>query len=263
MRVVSIYIYPLKSGVGVAVDEAVAEERGFRGDRRLMVVDTTGTFLSQRKHPRLGYVRVERCEDEIALHAAGREPVTVGAGGVPLDVTVWGDTVRAIDRGPDASRWLSELLGVEARLVEMPGAARRLVEDDDVAVSFADGYPYLLTSTASLADLNARIDGPPVPMRAFRPNIIIGGSAAWAEDDWSEIQIGNAEFEVAKPCTRCKIPTLDPDDPERRRLDGEPLRTLATFRRRADGGGVLFGENLICRTPGKTIRAGDEVSVLR
>lgn len=262
MNVTSLYVYPLKSGRGVSKQATVAQERGFAGDRRLMVVDRTGTFLSQRTHPRLGYVRLNYgAQGAVTLRTPDGSSVTAGRPlGLAIDVTVWGDPVRAIDRGPDAARWLTELLGTDARLVEMPDTFRRPVDGSDVAVSFADGYPYLLTTTASLDDLNHRLRGAPVPMEAFRPNIVLSGSQPWAEDEWRRLRIGAAEFEVMTPCTRCKIPTLDPSEPTCARDDGEPLRTLATFRRGDDG--VLFGMNLICRTPDVTLRVGDDVELL-
>jgi hypothetical protein len=138
-----------------------------------------------------------------------------------------------------------------------------------VEVSFADSYPYLVANTTSLDDLNARIlvdsrhkaqNYPAIPMAAFRPNFVVSGAAAWAEDTWKRLRVGDAEFEVVSPCERCKITTLDPSDPRKVRKDQEPLRTLAKFRRNADG--VIFASNAICRNPGVTINVGDVVEVL-
>jgi uncharacterized protein YcbX len=261
MNVESLHIYPLKSGAGVTLGRARADERGFHRDRRLMAVDQDGNFISQRTHPLLGYVQVQFTDAALQLQAPGEASLFIDVPHTsPTEVTIWGDTVQASELGPDATAWLSAFLGEDVRLVQMPESSIRPVSGHDVAVSFADGYPYLLTTTASLDDLNARIPGDPVPMLAFRPNIVVAGSEPWAEDSWSRIRIGDAEFELAGPCVRCKVPTLDPDAPDRRRLDGEPLRTLATFRRHE--GGVIFGENLICRTPGVMIRRGDDVEIL-
>lgn len=252
MNVQSLHIYPVKSIAGVSLERATAAARGFVGDRRFMVIDETGNFLSQRTHPMLGHVRAEGSDRAWVLRRDGADALTVDdVLGEPVDTTVWSDNVVAHRVSDAADAWFSELLDEPVRFVTMPAEPVRATKDGD-PVSFADGYPYLIAVEASLHALNDRIDGPPIPMAAFRPNIVVTGADAWAEDDWTRLTIGDAVFDIISPCERCRITTLDPDAPGRPRRDNEPLRTLATFRR-ADGG-VIFAVNAVCRTAAVTVR---------
>ena len=261
----SIWTYPLKSAAGVAVDAAAVERRGLAGDRRWMLVDTDGDFLSQRSHPRLALIDVEPTADGLCLSAPNQPPIEVsepGASAERLPVTVWGDAVDAALAPAAAHAWCTTHLDTDVRLVFMPDASRRAVDSEyavqaDDIVSFADGYPLLLASAASLADLNARLDAP-LPMNRFRPNLVVEGAAPWAEDTWRRIRIGDVIFQSVKPCGRCSVTTVDQQTATRGK---EPLKTLATFRRRAETGKVYFGWNLVPETTG-TLRAGDAVEVL-
>lgn len=266
MKVTSLHVYPLKSGQGLSIGSRRAEERGFEGDRRFMVTDPAGNFFTQRTHPQLGWVSVSGSDTRWRFEADGSAVEIDPMSGERVDTQVWDDPVRALDCGEDAAVWFSKLLETPARLVYMPDDAHRPSSaphpGDDIALSFADSCPYLIATTASLADLNSRIPGDDVPMRAFRPSIVVSETDAWAEDAWREIAIGDARFEAVKPCTRCKIVTLEPDRPQHRgRRDGEPLRTLAGFRRDARGE-VMFGVYFVCRTPGVVISAFDTVTVI-
>ena len=267
-RLASITLYPVKSAAGVDLDASRIEARGLAGDRRWMVVDPEGKCLTGREHPRLVLVRARIGDGGLRLEAPGRPPVTV-ARTVPGSgrdgahpVTMWNGDTRGVDAGDEAARWFSDLLETPARLVEMTDDCLRPVNPDVARpgdlVSFADGYPVLLIGRASLEELNARL-GAPTSMRRFRPNLVVEGAPPFAEDHWWRLRIGEVEFEGAKNCVRCEFPTIDPDtavkDPRR-----EPMRTLATFRRRPEGG-VFLGQNLIPRTLG-TVRAGDPVEVL-
>ena len=182
-----------------------------------------------------------------------------GAQGASLPVVVWRDKVNAIPVGGDADAWLSEFLAIDCRLVVFPYDARRAVDPDYAAatdqVGFADGFPFLLISQASLDDLNARL-AQPVPMLRFRPNLVVEGCAAYAEDGWRRIRIGELEFRVAKPCSRCIIPTIDPATAQR---SAEPLRTLMSYRRRDNR--IYFGQNLIHDGTGR-LAVGMPVEVL-
>jgi len=261
----SIHVYPLKSASGIAPNEADVERRGLAGDRRWMLVDGDGTFLSQRSHPRLALIGVKRTDEGLRLTAPDQESIDVVQPGASVErrtVTVWGDAVEAALASDAAHAWCAAFLETDVRLVYMPEASRRAVDaeyatrDDDV-VSFADGYPLLLTTTASLADLNDRLDAP-LPMDRFRPNVVVDGTAAWAEDAWRRIRIGAVTFRAVKPCGRCAVTTTDQQTAARGK---EPLKTLATFRRGADTGMVYFGWNLIPEAPGR-LRVGDAVDVL-
>ena len=271
-RVAEITLYPVKSAAGLDLDASRIEARGLAGDRRWMVVDPKGRCLTGRDHPRLVLVRAHLGDEGLRLEAPGTTPVTVaraarGAGpegeGAELGrVTIWGEDCQGVDAGDEAADWFSGLLETPVRLVEMtedclrppdPGVAR----PGDL-VSFADCFPVLLIGRASLDELNRRL-GSPTSMRRFRPNLVVEGARPFAEDHWWRLRIGEVEFEGAENCERCTFPTIDPDtgtkDPRR-----EPMRTLATFRRRPEGG-VFLGQNLIPRTLG-TIRVGDEVEIL-
>ncbi len=269
-RVSEISLYPLKSAAGLRLAACRIEARGLAGDRRWMVVGAEGRALTGREHPRLVLVRARIGDECLLLEAPGRASLVVprsgpvgprAAAGRTRPVTIWGEDCRAVDAGDEAARWFSDLLATPARLVEMTDECLRPA-DPEVArpgdlVSFADCYPVLVIGRASLEELNARL-GRPASMRRFRPNLVVEGARPFAEDHWWRLRIGEVEFEGAENCERCAFPTIDPDtaakDPRR-----EPMRTLATFRRRPEGG-VFLGQNLIPRTLG-TVRVGDEVEV--
>ena len=262
----SIHVYPLKSASGIAPDDAEVQRRGLAGDRRWMLVDDEGTFLSQRSHPRLALVQVETTSDGLRLSAPDQPPIDVPRpnGSVATEtVTVWGDAVDAALALSDAHAWCSAFLDEDVRLAYMPAASHRAVDAEyavqgDDIVSFADGYPLLLTTTASLADLNDRLSGEALPMNRFRPNVVVDGTDAWAEDAWRRVRIGNVVFRSVKPCGRCAVTTTDQQTAAR---GTEPLATLATFRRDAGTGKVYFGWNLIPEASGR-LRVGDAVEVL-
>jgi uncharacterized protein len=257
-----IAIYPVKSLRGIALAEAVVEPRGLRFDRRWLVVDANDRFVTQRILPRMSLVTVTIQDDGLTLAAQGIPELHVPASatGMSRQVTIWRDTVEARDAGEHAAAWLSEFLGRPCRLVQMPESTERAVnpaysQPGDI-VSFADGYPFLLIGQASLDDLNARMASP-LPMRRFRPNLVVTGAEPFEEDTWRRVRIGNIVFRVAKPCARCIMPTVDPDAGAF--AGKEPLRTLATFRK--VGSKVLFGQNLIAENVG-TLHASDQVEIL-
>ncbi len=261
MRVSGLYIYPIKSGPAVPVSTAVLLERGFEHDRRFMVTGPGGTFMSQRSHPALGRIALSLAEGRVAVRAEGigacswdLQPSSIAR----VDTRIWKDDVSATRVSEDADAFFTALLGEPAQLVAMPDESRRPVAGmEDIAVSFADGYPYLVVNTASLQDLNRRIEGAPLSMLAFRPNVVIDTDDPWAEDTWARLRVAQATLECVSNCERCSMTTLNPQLPDRPRPDGEPLRTLATFRR-GDSGAVEFGRNAVARGSG-TLRVGDDV----
>jgi uncharacterized protein YcbX len=264
MRLAEIRIYPVKSLRGDAHASAAVEPRGLAGDRRWLVVDEADCFLTQRELPHMATVAARNEPGGLTLSTPGRPPIFVPIpppDAAPRQVTIWRDTVEAVPAGPEAESWLTGALGEPCSLVYQANPTARPVNPAFAApgdvVSFADGYPLLATTTASLEDLNARLPAP-VPMPRFRPNLVIEGAAPWAEDHWRRIRVGAALFRTPKPCDRCSIPSIDQEtglrpDPE------EPLRTLKTFRRDATGR-VLFGVNLVPETLG-IIRVGDKVEL--
>ncbi|QSX76970.1 MOSC domain-containing protein [Agrilutibacter solisilvae] len=264
MNLSGLYLYPIKSTAALAVREAAVEAQGLANDRRWMVVNPAGRFVTGRELARLTLVRARPVAEGLVLEAPGMPSLAVATpdNGRPVDATVWDSTVAARGADPAADAWLSDFLLQPVRLVHMGPDSHRTIDEPqaraDDTVSFADGYPLLLISQASLDGLNARLPQP-VPMLRFRPNLVVGGAdAPHAEDHWRRVRVGEVEFDVVKTCTRCVFTTVDPQRGERD-PGGEPLRTLASYRRSDKG--ITFGQNLIPRSAG-TVRAGDPVEVL-
>ena len=259
----SIRLYPLKSAAALEPERAVVEARGLAGDRRWMVVDAEGRFVTARKHPRLVLIRARLDGPGLVLDAPEMPSLRlVAAGAQPrLAATVWRDRVDALVADAQADAWISRYLGFAARFVHMDADAARAVDpafsQSGDEVSFADGFPLLLISAAALDALNEKL-ATPVPMSRFRPNLVIAGVPPHAEDGWRSIRIGGIVFDVVKPCSRCVLTTVDP---LRGEFDpgGEPLRTLAGYRRSPLG--VTFGQNLIARGAGP-IAVGDALEIL-
>ncbi len=279
MHISEINIYPIKSLAGISVEAAMVEERGLRYDRRWMLTTLDGMFFTQREFPRMATLSVWIEEDGSGLGVAADR---FGDVFVPMDadsdkrqdVTIWGSVCEAAVYGAALNEWFSDVLGTECQLVKMPDNTRRSInprfDRGGEIVSFADGYPLMVLSEASLADLNSRLETP-LPMNRFRPNLVIAGADAFAEDDWKSVQIGDAEFRSTKACERCVITTVDQ---ARGEFDGkDPLKTLATYRICKDvipdryeslgvgANAVLFGQNLICESTGSSISVGDEIEV--
>lgn len=270
----SLHRYPVKSCRGWDLASAVVEPWGLAGDRRWMVTDPAGYGLTAREHRRLLLAEPEVLDDgRLRLHGPGLEPLVVdvpapGMGGDGLlGVHVWSTALDAAPASQGAADWFSTLIGEPARLVYLDDPTRRATSpaftDPGDRVSFADGYPLLVTTTASLDALNGWIaqgrrpfEGP-VPMVRFRPNVVIEGTAAWAEDGWRRIRIGEAEFRAVKGCSRCVMTMTDAVTIERGK---EPLATLARHRRWDHE--TWFGMNLVPSTPGAVIHTGDPVEIL-
>jgi uncharacterized protein YcbX len=263
LRVSELNVYPVKGCRGSSLREAQVGARGIVGDRSYMLVDDDGSFITQRSHPRMALIEPRFAESSLSLAAPGRDTLSIPVltHAEHRMVTVWRDSCQAVDQGDAAAEWATSFLGTHCRLVRMAEDFVRLV-DREYAVSerdevgFADGYPFLLTTEESLADLNARM-ATPLPMNRFRPSIVISGAEPFAEDRWRRIRIGAITFAVVKPCARCVVTTTDQSTAERGR---EPLQTLATYRR-VQGKGVMFGQNLIHGSTG-VIRVGDAVELI-
>ena len=265
IAITSLHVYPVKGLKGVDLQAANCTDRGLEHDRRWMVVDAQGEFFTQRDHPRMATVWTDLDAGELALSAPDAGSVAVPlkpSDGQPMSVRVWNSVCDALAVSPEADAWLSEYLGVTCRLVYMPDSSQRrsnpAYSGGDRLVGFADGYAYLLVGEASLADLNARLattKHPALPMNRFRPNIVVSGSDAYAEDGWKDIRVGSALLRGAKPCGRCQVTTTDQTTGEVR--GPEPLATLATYRDSKEFG-VMFGMNLVTVQAGE-VRVGDTV----
>lgn len=261
--------YPIKSCRGQAVDTAVVEPWGLAGDRRWMLVDHAGVAVTARKYPQLVLVSPELDDGGLRVQAPAADPLLVRtpAGFARTDVEVSSSRLAAAPASDEAHAWFSAVVGQPVRLVYLDDPARRRPNPRysraGDRVSFADGYPLLLATEESLTALNDLIaEGPraeegPVPMTRFRPNLVVAGAAAWAEDSWRVLRIGGARFRAAKACDRCVLTTIDPDTA---RKGKEPLSTLARHRRW--DGKAWFAINLIPDSPGAAVHVGDQVEVL-
>ena len=273
-RVSAVYVHPIKSCAGIAVNEALLVETGLEFDRAWMVVDGHGEMLTQREWPRLALIRPTLRTQDMVLRAPGMLALHLRLDTVeaPTRVQVWGDVVRAYDMGALAAHWFSDFLGCQVRLARFDPEETRLSEARWAGAvqaenAFADGFPLLVAGSASLADLNQRLAArgqAAVGMERFRPNLVLDGLQPWDEDHIDEIEIDTAEgvvrLKLVKPCTRCSIPNVDPATGT---TSSEPGDTLAGFRAdpRMDGA-LTFGMNAVVLSgfehtlrTGQTLRA--------
>lgn len=278
MIVSELCIYPFKSCQGIKLQRAEVTPKGFAGDREFMLITQKGKFLTQRQFPQLAKVQVQVSNQQISLSSVDSrvKPLTFQPTltGREIEVEIWRDRTKAIDQGDEVAEWFQAFLELDShkkcRLVrQSPNHIRPInrkytakIQD---SVSFADSYPYLLTATASLKELNFRLRDieqqnlSPVPMDRFRPNIVVETEESFAEGNWKSIQIGSVEFDLVKPCSRCIITTTNQQTGATSQ-SREPLRTLGTFRQFGEQG-VLFGEYMVPQNIG-TIQVGDTVTVL-
>jgi hypothetical protein len=260
-----ISIYPIKSCAGIDLDASEVLNRGFPLDRRWLLVDEAGQFISQRKSPRLGQIRLTRDHTQLSVSYPDKAPLKLELNvhsSVRHKAMIWSDKVDGMWVGHEFDDWFSNVLEQQVHLIHMNDEVHRplikehLPQHRSFEVSFADGYPYLLTSQASLDDLNGRLDNP-VPMDRFRANLMVSGFEAFAEDHWKKIKIGEVEFLVVKPCARCQITTINQKTGASSK---EPLKTLATYRKQA--GKVMFGMNLVALSAG-SVRLNDPVLIIQ
>ncbi|MGC1307549.1 MAG: MOSC N-terminal beta barrel domain-containing protein [Phormidesmis sp.] len=267
-----LYIYPIKSAAGIAVTAAKMTARGLQYDRRWMVVDANGKFMTQRRFPRMALIGVAIGES-LQVTAPGMADLSVplvSESGELVEVEVWGDRTQAIAVCADSKQWFTQFLGADCQLVYMPDHSLRPTDHgkfgEKSIVSFADAYPYLLISEASLAALNHKLieqQSPPITIKRFRPNLVVKGcDMPHAEDAWRQIRIGEAMFDLPKLCARCSIPNVDPRTGDRSK---EPTKTLSTYR--YWNSGIWFGQNCVQHldsgmTELSTLRIGDAIAVV-
>lgn len=266
MHVSELYLYPIKSARGIALPRAELDERGLRHDRRWMLVNPDGVFISQREAHRMALIDVALLADGLLISAPAMASLRIPlvAEGTTMPARIWRDVVAAVPVDRAADEWFSTFLDRSCRLVFMPPATQRVVDRTYVAearmVGFADAFPLLIIGQGSLDLLNERLHArgeQPVPMRRFRPNLVIAGTRAHEEDEWLHVRAGAVDVDVVKPCARCVITTVDVETAE---AGAEPLRTLSTYRKQ--GSKVLFGQNAAHRHSG-AIAVGDAVTVIR
>ena len=287
LLVTQLVVYPIKGCRGVSLARSCVTETGLQHDREFMLVNSAGRFVTQRTHSKLALV-APQLPGEAAAASSEEGVLTVSAPGLPplhvslspspqrrrVRATVWEWSGEADDQGDDAADWFSDFFGEKLRLVRFAADARRATDATYDARNgttlFTDGYPLLVVSEASLAALNARLASP-VAMDRFRPNLVVGGALPFAEDEWERFEAGSTTLRCVKPCSRCKVTTID----QISLAEGqEPLRSLSSFRSgaalgwREPGGGdawraqVFFGENACVEAAGGTISVGDAVRVL-
>jgi uncharacterized protein YcbX len=258
MKLTSINIHPVKSLAGISVNSAQVNPYGLLNDRNMMLVDDNGIFISQRKYPQMALIKTKLLNNVLTVSAPNMSEITLNEfSHRSILVDVWGDACHGFVAQEKINQWFSQYLDFSVKLVKYDHQQPRVTDPqysqaNDI-VSFADGFPLLVISQASLDDLNTRLNTP-VTMKHFRTNLVIDGCEAYAEDNFKNLKIGNIEFEAVKPCSRCVLTTVNPKTGIKS-SDTEPLRTLSQYRKTDKG--VIFGMNLIPRGKG-SIKLGDE-----
>lgn len=261
IKLSGLFIYPVKSLAGIQVDRWPVSDTGFLYDRKWMLIDSDGNFLSQRKLPRMALIKTAIWQDRLKLTAPGMEafslPLEQQAGSI-ISSTVWQDQCNARHVSSEADEWFSRFLGLPCQLVFKPDDVIRPVDTRYARLTdqtaFSDGFPFLIISEASLDNLNAAM-GLKFSMARFRPNLVVAGCTGYAEDTWREIRIGSIDFRLPKPCSRCAITTVDPDTAE---TGKEPLTTLNRSRKWQNA--VYFGQNALHDQTG-ILAVDDEVTI--
>jgi uncharacterized protein YcbX len=264
ITVSQLVIYPVKSLGGIAVERLELTESGPAFDRQWMIVNPHGRFLTQRVLPQMCLISTELRAGSLWLKAAGRKQLSPEievprGGGEPREVTVWRDTVLAHDCGNEVAHWLSAHLETDCRLVYLPAENTRTAPagsaDFADQLAFADAYPLLLTNQQSLDEFNQHL-GTPIGMERFRPNVVVSGAPAYAEDSWQRLRIAKQEFELVSPCTRCVMPSINPATAEKQQTVIDTLNQTRRF-----GTETRFGQNIIYQLPGYLTR-GATVEVI-
>ena len=263
--VAALFVHPLKSARGIPCARVRVVATGFEWDRQWMLVDARGTFLSQRTHPRLARIVPEVTADALVLRAEGMPPLAVPLDqrGERLAVRVWSDTGAGIDQGAAAHAWASAVIGEDVRLVRVAPEMKRVANvkfagTTPSPLTFPDGYPLLICNQASLEDLNRRLPQP-ITIERFRPNLVVAGLPAWAEDRTDVITVGEVMLRLVKACTRCTIPSRDPLTGE---ASTDPSPVLRQFRFDRSLRGITFGGNaVIVRGAGRAIERGSPCRV--
>ncbi len=264
-KISELYIYPIKSLGRIQVQKSVLTPKGLQYDRRWVLTDQEGQFITQRSIPSLVFFKIQLTEEGLLIShkdAANDLVVPIREGNAEdsrMEVTVWGDTVSAIVEPPEINKWFSELLGFKAFLSFLPDAdTQRKVRGDEIAaINFPDACPYLVLGQMALDYLNSLLETP-IPINRFRANIIFEGGTPHLEDEWTHIQIGGVDLKSVKTCARCQVTTTDQETGV---VNKEPLRTLATYRK--EGNRILFGRYFKLEDKGGVeVKVGDEIECL-
>jgi len=263
LQLSEIFIYPVKSLGGISVDSAFAGKRGLQYDRRYLLVDENGTFITQRDFPQLALLKPSFTKTGFKIvNSLDKSFITIpfeSESNEKIKVQIWDDLCNAVLVDKKLDEWVSESLKIKCSLVYMPEDERRIVEKKyepvEHIVGFADAYPYLIIGQSSLDDLNTRLDKP-IPMNRFRTNFVFTGGKPYEEDNWKDFKIGHLIFKAVKPCARCVITTTNQGTAER---SNEPLKTLSEYRKINNK--VMFGMNLVCKQTG-SVSVGNEIQLI-
>lgn len=265
LKINELYIYPIKSLAGIAVNKARITEKGFEHDRRWLLVDMDNRFLTQREYPQMALLDQSIENNELRItHKINNKsisiPVNSSTAADRIMVTIWDDTCIAEFVSDEADSWFTEMLGINCRLVYMPDDCKRIVDQryapENSVTSFSDAYPFLIIGQASLDDLNSRLVES-LPMNRFRPNIVFTGGEPFEEDQYGHFTIGDINFYGVKLCARCIVTTIDQETAKKGK---EPLKTLTSYRFKNNK--ILFGQNLIHEGVGE-IAIGDQIMILQ
>lgn len=262
LEVQSLHIYPIKSSAGISLSHAWVDNYGLSFDRRFVLTTLDGQFITARTQPTLCLINVNITPEGLVLTAPDMpllEVKTQKFSEQYHNVTVWNDSIEALYCHQHYDKWFSQYLGIPCQLHFFAERSTRYVKNRNSQVAFADGYPLLITTQATLDDLNHRLINHNVSMDQFRPNIVVKNSETFAEDTWKHIRIGEVEFEITKPCSRCIFTTVDPNTGEKHSKQ-EPLTTLKQYRQ-MENGDVIFGQNMVALNKG-TIRQGDTITII-
>ncbi len=258
-----IFIYPVKSLAGIKVSNWTVNKKGLLHDRKWMLIDSNKQFLSQRRLPEMVLIKTQLTENQLILSTETSGSVTLPLypdSGSVINTTIWHDQCLAHTTTPEVDQWLSDFLDIECQLVYQPDIAIRPVDPDYASITdqvgFADGFPFLIISSASLASLNQEMKQQ-LPIERFRPNLVISQCESYAEDSWREISINNINFRLPKPCSRCSVPTINT---QTARIGKEPLTTLNRLRKWNKH--VYFGQNALHGSTGQ-LSVGSSVEIIR
>lgn len=259
----AIYVYPVKSLAGIKVSNWVINKKGLLHDRKWMLIDSSNQFLSQRHLPKMVLIKTQLTEDQLILSTESSGSIALPLypeDGDTIDTTIWHDQCAAKSTNPIVDQWLSDFLGIECKLVYQDDNVIRPVDPHYASttdqVSFADGFPFLILSEASLKSLNQSMNLQ-LPIERFRPNLVISQCESYAEDSWREISINNINFRLPKPCSRCSVPAIDTQTAQ---INKEPLTTLNRLRKWNNR--VYFGQNALHDNTGP-LSIGNYVEITR
>lgn len=246
LTLTEIWIYPVKSLGGISIKSAKILPKGLEYDRRFMLIEENGLFMSQRVYPQMARFKTAITGDQLTItHNTDTISISLNPATThpPRPVQIWDDLVMANEVDPNVSNWFAQRLDIPCKLVYFPEQNPRAVDPqykvNEEHVSLADAYPFLIIGQASLDDLNTRLETP-VPMNRFRPNFVFSGSKPYEEESWRDFSIGSNRFVGVKPCARCVLTTINQDTAQKGK---EPLKTLATYRNFNNK--IIFGQNAV------------------